>query len=170
MAVNHSRDVLDDIESLKRRVRDLEANRAAGTGAWTPYIAVWTSTGTAPSLGTNGQLLAAYSKSGRTVSVRWQLFGGSATTWGTGTYGISLPFPANVAGVPSGQFAHDGTILAAVAGNGTFYVMGALIDQATPSVVNGVINGSGSFWGQGNPATWATIALAVGSLTYESLT
>jgi hypothetical protein len=142
--------------------------RVIQTGAWTSYTAAWAASGTAPSLG-NGTLIGSYSKLGRTVHVRIELFGGSGTTWGSGTYSLSLPFTANVAGVPSGQFAHVGTILAAAAGNTTFYTMGALIDQATPGVINGVVNGSGSFWSQGTPATLGTTAQAVASLTYESV-
>lgn len=139
------------------------------TGAWTQYTATWTASGTAPSLGTHGKIVAEYSKVGRTVEVRVGLYGGSDTTWGSGSYKISLPFAANVASVPAGQFVYAGSIVAAAAGNTTFYSMSALIDQSTPSVVNGIVNGSGQFWGQGTPATFGTTAQAAIGLTYESV-
>lgn len=142
--------------------------RVIQTGAWTPYTPVWAASGTAVSLG-NGTILGAYSRCGRTVNVRWELYGGSTTTWGTGSYSITVPFAAVVTGVPAGQFAHVGTILASTASNAAFYTMGALIDQSTPTKVNGIVNNTSSFWGQGNPATLATTAQAVGSLTYESV-
>lgn len=158
------------IRDLERRLAATEQQLAAAsiqTGAWTPYTPVWAASGPAPSLG-NGVLLGAYTRVGRMVTVRIGLFGGSSTTWGSGSYSLTLPFTANVSGIPAGQFAHVGTILASAASNANFYTLGALIDQSTPGVVNGVVNGASSFWGQGNPITWATTAQATVSLTYES--
>lgn len=143
--------------------------RVIQTGAPTPYTSTWSSSGAAVSLGSGGGagvLSASYTKIGRTYNVKIELYGGSATTWGTGTYSLTLPVAADVGGVPSGQFAYVGTILASNAGNTQFYTMGALIDQSTPTKVNGVVNASAAFWGQGTPTTFATTAQAVANITF----
>ena len=63
------------------------------TGVWQSYTPAWTSSGTAPSLG-NGTLTGAYFQAGKLVHVRTVLTMGSTTTFGTGTYRLSLPVGA----------------------------------------------------------------------------
>jgi len=64
---------------------------AVGGGASTSYTPVWTSSGTAPSLG-NGTLTGKYSRVGDLVYFSMKLTFGSTTTAGTGDYSFSLPF------------------------------------------------------------------------------
>lgn len=68
-------------------------------GAWTPYTPVWTATGTAPSIG-NGVLGGQHMKVGRMCTVVILLSFGSTTTYGTGSWRLSLPFQAG--SIPSG--------------------------------------------------------------------
>lgn len=62
-------------------------------GAWTTYSPVWSSSGTAVSLG-NGTLLGKYIQYGKTVHFRLMLTMGSTTTYGTGFYLWTMPVTA----------------------------------------------------------------------------
>lgn len=63
-------------------------------GGWTAYTPVWTAATTNPSLG-NGTLTGQYMKIGRTCHVMIKLVMGSTTTYGSGSWRISLPFQAS---------------------------------------------------------------------------
>ncbi len=60
---------------------------------WTSYSPVWTSSGTAPSIG-NGILSGFYYQIGHQIAVRIYLQFGSTTTGGTGGWSLSLPVQA----------------------------------------------------------------------------
>ena len=62
---------------------------------WTAYTPVWTASGTAPALG-NGQLTGTYSRVGKNWSFRIFFQPGSTSTFGTGTYSITLPVATSV--------------------------------------------------------------------------
>ena len=68
-----------------------ERTRTVPLGVWQPYAAVWTATGTPPTLG-NGTLVAHYALVGMTCHMRVTLTIGATTVAGTGTYRLSLPF------------------------------------------------------------------------------
>lgn len=68
-------------------------------GAWLTYTPQWKSSGTQPSLG-NGTATGKYWKAGRYCTFHAHIQPGSATTYGSGGYSISLPFPPRV-GNPS---------------------------------------------------------------------
>ena len=151
-----------------QRITAADLNTATQQGAWTSYTPSWTSSGSAPAIG-NGSIVGYYSKIGRTVTVRAGIYCGSTTTFGTGFYGLVLPFTAQVTNVPSGQFAIAGSWVLANAGS-TFYNVNAMITQDTPTAVRGIVNGSGSFFGAANPAAWSASSatqFAV-TITYES--
>jgi hypothetical protein len=57
--------------------------------AWTSYTPTWTAS-VNPALG-NGTWACAYNQSGKTVDFRIKLTMGSTTTYGTGTWYLSLP-------------------------------------------------------------------------------
>jgi len=61
--------------------------------AWIAYTPVWTAATTNPSLG-NGSLTGTYKQRGKIVDVRINLTTGSTTTYGSGTYRITLPVSA----------------------------------------------------------------------------
>lgn len=65
----------------------------AVVGDWTPYTPVWAASGTAAFLG-NATLLGRYLKINKIVFVDVALTMGSTTTYGTGTYTLTLPLPA----------------------------------------------------------------------------
>lgn len=61
---------------------------------WNTVVPVWSTTGTQPAIG-NGTLNMRHVKLGRTVIGTARLLSGSTTTFGTGTWFLSLPFPPN---------------------------------------------------------------------------
>lgn len=151
-----------------QRLTAADLNAATQQSAWTSYSSSWTSSGTAPAIG-NGSIVGYYSKIGRLVTVRAAVYCGTSTTFGSGYYGLSLPFAAQVTNVPSGLFAIAGSWVLSNAGT-TFYDVNAMIVQSSPSTVNGIVNGSGSFFGAANPAAWTAAASTyfVATITYES--
>jgi hypothetical protein len=58
--------------------------------AWSTYVPVWGATGTAPALG-NGSLNGRYMKVGRTVHFEATMIMGSTSTYGTGSWTMTLP-------------------------------------------------------------------------------
>lgn len=136
-----------------QRLTGADLNTATQQGAWTSYTPVWSSSGTQPVLN-NGTLVGYYAKIGRLVVAKIMLNTGNTTTFGTGFYSWTLPLTAAVTGIPAGQFAHCGSI-AASNGSSAFYAPTAIILQSTPTAVNGIVNGSGTFLGATNPATFA---------------
>lgn len=135
-------------------------------GAWTPYVVAWTSTGTAPSVG-GGTLTGRSCKVGRAVTAEIRMYGGSGSVFGTGNYSFSLPFAANVTGITGNAVAWAGTWVCANTGV-AFYVVGAVILQGAPSVLQGVVNSGGQFGGAA-PAAWNANSTFVGTITYESI-
>jgi len=64
-------------------------------GGWTSYTPTWTSvSGTNPVIG-NGTIDAGYRRIGNVVDFWLRLTAGSTTTFGTGSYALSLPVAAN---------------------------------------------------------------------------
>lgn len=57
------------------------------------YVPIWSTTGTQPVLG-NGTIYGRYARLGRLVHLYIELTMGSTTTYGTGTFGFSLPVTA----------------------------------------------------------------------------
>lgn len=152
-----------------QRLLAVDLNTATQQSAWTAYTPAWTSSGTAPVL-SNGTVVGYYAKVGRLVTVKIEQNSGSSTTFGTGFYSWSLPVAAAVTGVPTNQIAHAGTLVASSSGSAAFYVCASFISQGSPSVVNGLVNTSGTFFGATNPATWSGSGVQVCiTITYESV-
>jgi hypothetical protein len=81
----------DNSASIWKRTSDKQIRQAGiAFDAWQAYTPAWTSTGTAPSLG-NGTITGRYTQIGKTVFGSAVLTMGSTTTFGTGTYRLSLP-------------------------------------------------------------------------------
>jgi len=151
-----------------QRVLASDLNAATQQGAWTSYTPVWSSSGTAVSLG-NGTIVGYYAKVGRLATAKIEMNSGSTTTFGTGYYSWTLPLSAAVTGVPTNQFAHSGSIALSSSGSATFYTATAFISQGTPANVNGIVNGSATFLGATNPTTFsgAGVQFCI-TITYES--
>ena len=58
--------------------------------SWTAFTPSWTGTVTNPVIG-DGTLAAAYRLDGKTLHLRYEIIMGSTTTYGSGTWGLSLP-------------------------------------------------------------------------------
>lgn len=67
------------------------------TGFWKAYAPVWGGLTTNPVIG-NGTLSGRFRRTGRTVDFKVQLIGGTTTTWGAGSYTLSLPYARSSAG------------------------------------------------------------------------
>lgn len=129
---------------------------------WTSYSPTWASSGTAPSLG-NGTLTGAYQQLGKTVHFSIKLVAGNTTTFGTGSYSLTLPVaPAN-----KGRTAVTATLSDISAGNvyvAALYFLsttsGSLVTIGTSGLVAPVTNTA--------PFTWANTDEIVVSGTYEA--
>ena len=132
--------------------------------AWTTYSPSWTAGVTNPVIG-NGTITGRYKAIGKTVFVSVNISMGSTTTYGTGTWRISLPVDAYASysaslptlfydsstgggvfyqGTSSTEFNGNTSYVSAVWDKGTTY--GAAVDFATPfswgSSKKLIINGS----------------------------
>jgi hypothetical protein len=58
--------------------------------AWTAYTPTWTATTTNPAIG-NGSITGAFIEAGKLIFFRFNITMGSTTTFGSGSYVISLP-------------------------------------------------------------------------------
>lgn len=133
-------------------------------GAWTTYTPVWTSSGTAPTLG-NGTLTGRYSKIGRQVTAQIIWTSQSTTLYGTGTYTWSLPFLS-------------ATTVECAAGSFLGTCAGAIITGVT-DILNDGLSQKGFCWAQatsGNqvannsPGTFVSGDTMRMLFTYESAT
>lgn len=134
-------------------------NWSEDLGPWTAYTPVWSSSGTQPALG-NGTIVGAYRQVGKTVDVVARLLMGSTSTFGTGSYFISLPtsLPAKSASpravggaylLDSGTAAKSG--IAAVDGTLTVVFFASSTSQVTST----------------SPHTWAVSDEIAFFFTYE---
>ena len=98
------------LSSWKWRVRKISnGNWAESTfqgqvGAWTSYTPVWTSSGTAPSIG-NGSIVGAYRRVGDSMELAVYLTMGSTSTFGSGNWQFSIPanYTISTSPVPQGM-------------------------------------------------------------------
>lgn len=115
-------------------------------GESTAYIPVWTTTGTAPTLG-NATLTGRYARHNKLVFFEINFVFGSTSAVGSGSFRFSLPSTA-----ADTQF---GAYSARVLGSGQWFVCtGYLSTATTVSVLNNGNTGSGI--GAGVPFAWAT--------------
>lgn len=63
---------------------------------WMTYTPTWASSGTQPAIG-NGTSVGSYMIRGRNCSIKLRIQAGTTTTFGTGTYTVSIPFTAAAA-------------------------------------------------------------------------
>lgn len=119
---------------------------------WQTYTPTWTSTGTAPAIG-NGALLGQYCVQGPSVSF-WAVMGaGSTTTFGTGTWKITLPVPMTSVGLvaPTGMRSVGFDVSA-----GSPYEGLVWRDSASQTRMIVYTPGSSTQWGPSAPFTWAS--------------
>lgn len=65
---------------------------ASATAAWTNYTTTWSSSGTNPTIG-NGSLAGRYHRIGKSIWWSVSIVTGSTTTYGSGRWQLTLPFP-----------------------------------------------------------------------------
>lgn len=151
---------------LSNLAADIDADMTASTpGAWTAYTPVWTGASTNPALG-NGTLNARYQKLGpKTVLYVGQLTVGSTTTFGTGSWLMSLPIGAKVQSplplflTPGAAFLFDTSTSANRTSGVSLLYDTTHVYFAAPATSN--VNGTAPFtWASGDTLNW--------SFTYET--
>ncbi|NUR05842.1 MAG: hypothetical protein HOQ45_02385 [Nocardioidaceae bacterium] len=119
-------------------------------GNWQAYTPTWGSGGTAPAIG-NGSITGGYIQAGKTVMFETRLTFGSTTTFGTGTYTVTLPTPALNQGV-----TFTGLVLA---GNTGYQMWGLVLAGASNTVSLRVVSSTNAqvlgLFNSTNPATLA---------------
>ena len=135
--------------------------------AWTSYTPVWSSSGTAPAIG-NGTLAGRYKLVGKTCHVVFGQTMGTTTTFGTGTYGWSLPFTAANPGGTDANFGWSG----AARGHAGSWYNGAAVVLKNTSVARIYPHKEtpNTEWAATVPTTWAaaTTNYLHGAITYET--
>lgn len=131
-------------------------------GAWSSYTPVWTSTGTAPTLG-NGTLVGAYRQLGKTIDLRVTLTIGSTTSIGTGVYRLSLPAAAKAECLLAAMFVD-------LSASSALYPMTARVfaNLATGDNMRVALPANGGAWGSTLPATHANGDIITLAGTYEA--
>lgn len=167
-AANLNRDIIHVVTSATRpsapaegwKIYETDTNKAliydgsswvpvAYLGAWDTYTPTWDATSSSPSIG-NGTIEGHYMDLGLLGHVHVRLVMGSSTTYGSGTYSVTLPSGWTTAhtNMNVGNYAaHDN-------GAGTVYVgwVRTVVDQQAPVI--GAISNS-SFVTPTVPFTWA---------------
>jgi hypothetical protein len=129
--------------------------------AWQAYTPTWASSGTQPAIG-NGVITGRYVQTGKIVRVSVRILMGSTTTYGTGTYSISLPVNAAQVAVGS-SYLRDSS-----AGSTGHLVGNAVIDPALNVGVINLFNVNAQVAAT-SPFTWANTDHMSFSVVYESV-
>ena len=125
------------------------ADRPQGFPDAFAYTPTWVASTTAPVVGADGTLLGRFRMVGGQVEFDITLTAGTATTFGVGTYGFTLPMTAKtVAGVRwhGESYGYDNS--------GTAY-FGAVSIPSAGTAVTIAGNGGTAIWGWVTPVTWA---------------
>lgn len=126
------------------------------------FTPVWTSDGSAPSIG-NGTLTGQVQLIGKTCNVYMKFVGGSGTTWGSGTYFIGFPIaPVGLTGNNAhnlGGYMEDSGVLG-------YQLAGARTNGTTQFYVNYATAGGMAGWARSAPFTWDTGDFWSGMMTY----
>lgn len=142
---------------------DVDTDIAAQLAAWTTYTPVWTSNGTAPSLG-NGTITGRYKQIGKTVTVTIKIVFGSTSTFGTSAYFFSLPVTASgLNDFVGSAYMRDTSGTSSGHYNGI-----SVITAAAPTVLT-AYEGSGHLQLQQTlPVVWVSTDFFEFTITYEA--
>lgn len=143
---------------------NLTAAANINTGAWTTFTPTWTSSGTAPVLGT-GTLVGRYNKVGRQVVVQIALVIGTTTTTGTGEWRFAIPVAQSTASGANtfwagSAFGFDQGV--------AFYNGVVVLDTVNAYVRVAKGDGTLNFWQSNQPFTWGNPDQMSLTFTYES--
>ena len=119
-------------------------------GTWQSYSPSWTGSVSNPNIG-NGSISGQYSRVGDSVTFGVKITTGSSTTYGSGSWSISLPVPA-AAGVDM-----VGTVMVGDATSTSAYSLGAAYIPAGSSTAGMYVGGKGdgALLTATFPQTWA---------------
>jgi hypothetical protein len=150
-------------QHIQNTASDIDADMAAQLAAWTSYVPVWTSTGTAPSLG-NGTITGRYKQVGKLVVATIKVVFGSTSTFGTGAYSFSLPVAA------SGSTDYVGSAyMRDASGTSTGHYAGIAVVTAVSPTVLTAVEASGHTQLQATlPVVWANTDFLEFTITYEA--
>lgn len=121
------------------------------TAAWSTYTPTWASSGTAVSL-SNGTISGRYMSVGKLGFVDILLTMGSSTTFGTGTYSITLPAGWTAAGATNTPVGSVECVDTSV--TTSFIGVAKVLSGAT--TLGFSTHGATAFVGQTVPMTWAS--------------
>jgi len=135
-----------------------------GFGAWTTYTPTITASGTAFAIG-NGTTNARYRQVGKDVALQVIIKMGTTTTFGTGTYVISLPVALSASTDGGAMLGSAGLVCASVAYNGrvTYGTSTANVKVLAQSAITTFTQ-----WGATTPGTTNATDSVTFSLVYES--
>lgn len=134
-------------EYTLRELRNL-AGGLREIGSLSPYTVTWTGSVSNPAIG-NGTLSGRFWSFGKLVGTHIRLLIGSTTTFGSGTWFFTLPFPA------SPQFRQYGS--AYVLDSGTSYYAGLVYAVGSDSrQCSIIVHGAAALVGAAVPIAWAT--------------
>lgn len=114
--------------------------------AWTTYTPTWIGSISNPSIG-NGTLTGAYKRIGSTVFFRIRLTVGSTTSFGSGSYSLSLPLPV-IDEQPAAAIFRDNS-------SATEFSLTAWLQSGT--TILHIVNSSGQQVNPSVPVVWANV-------------
>ncbi|MGW9437927.1 hypothetical protein [Streptomyces sp. NPDC055607] len=121
--------------------------------AWVTYTPVWTAATTNPVLG-NGSIIGRHKKLGRLVNYQIDLTMGSTTTYGSGAWSITLPFPAAASSgsrvgtaqaLGGSRFGGQVVVSPSAGGIGAFFPASSAVSN-----YSGAASGTPFAWASGN--------------------
>lgn len=129
-------------------------------GAWPDYNPVWTSAGSAPSIG-NGSLSGEYREDGKSLTVHIRFVPGSTTNFGTGAWHFSMPVGFTMA--PTSHAVGMAWAFDA----GTANISGTILADAPNNRFIFVGPNSGAEWQNNIPFTWVNGDTFTASITVQ---
>ena len=129
---------------------DLSIGNTATTAPWTAFTPVWTSTGTAPSIG-NGSILGRYYQQGKLIFATYLIQFGTTTTFGTGTWGFSWPINHQPAQNANSLLTYNGQAL----GHAAQWYTGVASYQHSQDNFRIFSHNASAEWGPTQPTTWS---------------
>jgi len=148
---------------IQNTATDIDTDMAAQLAAWSTYVPVWTSNGTAPSLG-NGTITGRYKQFGKTVIVTIKIVFGSTSTFGTAAYFFSLPVAAN----GLNDFVGSAYMRDTSGTSSGHYTGISLVTAASPTVITAYeASGHTQLWST-IPVTWVSTDFFEFTIVYEA--
>lgn len=159
-------DALGDLDDLIQALAQAVDDKVLA--AWTSYVPAFTSSGTAPNVGSTGSVTGAYRQRGKTVDYRVKIVYGGTGIAGTGNFNIGLPVTpkAAVEDTAIGYAALFDTSAGAAAGRYGASVFCSVAASATARI--GLGGSGGGVWTATAPFAPAAGDIVSISGTYET--